>query len=346
MITQHQLTAWLDTLCPMHVVLDATGHVTSVGPTLQKLRPDAPMVGQRFLELFELTRPRTVTNVAGLLAHAGAKLHLQLRDEPRTSLKGVAVATGQGAIVNLSFGISVLDAVRDYALTNSDFAATDLTIELLYLVEAKSAAMEASRTLNQRLQGAKIAAEEQAFTDTLTGLKNRRAMEHVLSRKVTGPEPFALMNLDLDFFKAVNDTMGHAAGDHVLQVAARIMVEETRDQDMVARVGGDEFVLMFDGLRDKRRLGGIARRLIARLQEPVSFEGQLCTVSASIGTVISGQSCGRDPGELLQKADIALYASKRAGRGRHTFFDDTPKGCDRAILHVDDAPSLPGGSAA
>ncbi len=346
MITQQQLTAWLDTLCPMHVMLDATGHVTSVGPTLQKLRPDAPMVGQRFLELFELTRPRTVTNVAGLLAHAGAKLHLQLRDEPRTALKGVAVATGQGAIVNLSFGISVLDAVRDYALTNSDFAATDLTIELLYLVEAKSAAMEASRTLNQRLQGAKIAAEEQAFTDTLTGLKNRRAMEHVLSRKVTGPEPFALMNLDLDFFKAVNDTMGHAAGDHVLQVAARIMVEETRDQDMVARVGGDEFVLMFDGLRDKRRLGGIARRLIARLQEPVSFEDQLCTVSASIGTVISGHSCGRDPGELLQQADMALYASKRAGRGRHTFFDDTLTGCGQAIRHVDDAPSLPGGSAA
>ncbi|MEP3333897.1 diguanylate cyclase [Sedimentitalea sp.] len=347
MIAQDQLAGWLTTLCPMHVMLDKTGHITGAGPTLQKLRPDRPMVGKRFLELFELTRPRAVTNMTGLLAHADAKLHLQPRDEPRTALKGVAIATGQGAILNLSFGISVLDAVRDYALTSADFAATDLTIELLYLVEAKSAAMEASRKLNQRLQGAKIAAEEQAFTDTLTGLKNRRAMEHVLSRMAAGPEAFALMNLDLDFFKAVNDRLGHAAGDHVLQVAARIMVEETRDQDMVARVGGDEFVLLFEGLRDKSRLDGIARRLITRLQEPVPFEDQVCTISASIGSVLSGQSFVRDPADLLHKADLALYASKRAGRGRHTCFDE-------ALSNVSEPPQfsdatigpLPRGSAA
>lgn len=347
MIAQDQLADWLNTLCPMHVVLDKTGHITGVGPTLQKLRPDAPMVGQRFLELFELTRPRAVTDVAGLLAHSGAKLHLQLRDLPRTALKGVAVPIDHGAVLNLSFGISVLEAVRDYALTSADFAATDLTIELLYLVEAKSAAMEASRKLNQRLQGAMIAAEEQAFTDTLTGLKNRRAMDHVLLRMVAGPQAFALMNLDLDFFKAVNDTMGHAAGDHVLQVAARIMVEETRDQDMVARVGGDEFVLMFDGLRDKRQLGGIARRLVARLQEPVPFEGQVCNVSASIGTVLSVQSPGRDPADLLHKADLALYASKRAGRGCHTFYDER-LGDSAGARHCADAeiPSVPRGSAA
>ncbi|MDU9003386.1 diguanylate cyclase domain-containing protein [Sedimentitalea todarodis] len=347
MIAQDHLADWLCTLCPMHLMLDKTGRITGVGPTLQKLRPDALMVGQRFLELFELTRPRSVTNMEGLLAHSGAKLHLQLRDVPRTALKGVAVPIAQGAVLNLSFGISVLDAVRDYALTSADFAATDLTIELLYLVEAKSAAMEASRKLNQRLQGAMIAAEEQAFTDTLTGLKNRRAMNHVLSRMAAGSRAFALMNLDLDFFKAVNDTMGHAAGDHVLQVAARILVEETRDQDMVARVGGDEFVLMFDGLRDKRRLGGIARRLVARLQEPVPFEGQVCKISASIGTVLSVQSPGPDPADLLHKADLALYASKRAGRGCHTFYEETPTD-PTGFSQSDEAgsPSLPRGSAA
>jgi len=76
--------------------------------------------------------------------------------------------------------------------------------------------MEASRTLNQRLQGAKIAAEEQAFTDTLTGLKNRRALNLVLARLSEAKVPFTVMQLDLDYFKAVNDTYGHAAGDHVL----------------------------------------------------------------------------------------------------------------------------------
>lgn len=317
-----EIGSMLDILCPMHLVLDRTGHIIAAGPTLRKLRPSEPVIGERFLEIFELTRPRAITDMTTLLAQSGVKLHLQLRDSPRTSLKGVAVPMGEGAVVNLSFGISVLDAVGDFTLTSADFAATDLTIELLYLVEAKSAAMEASRKLNLRLQGAKIAAEEQAFTDTLTGLKNRRAMDHVLSRMSAGVEPFAVMNLDLDFFKDVNDTLGHAAGDHVLQVAARIMVEETRDQDMVARVGGDEFVLVFDRLRDRRRLDGIARRLIKRLQEPLVFEGRSCRISASIGTVLSGQSRTRDPAEILQKADLALYTSKRAGRGRHTFYSD------------------------
>ncbi|MDK3075214.1 GGDEF domain-containing protein [Sedimentitalea sp. JM2-8] len=322
MIDRNQLADALQALCPMFVLLDSTGHIVRVGPTLQKLRAGTPMEGRRFLQLFELSRPRAVANMAGLLATSGAKLHLQFRDRPRTSLKGVVVPLPDngGAIVNLSFGISVLDAVRDYALTSADFSATDLTIELLYLVEAKSAAMEASRKLNLRLQGAKIAAEEQAFTDTLTGLKNRRAMDHVLARVSASAEPFAMMHLDLDFFKAVNDTLGHAAGDHVLQQAARIMVEETRDDDMVARVGGDEFVLIFMRLTDRKKLARIARRLIRRLEEPVPFEGQVCRISGSIGIVLKETATVHDPADLLQKADVALYASKRAGRACHRFY--------------------------
>lgn len=194
----------------------------------------------RFLDRFDLRRPRAVMSMADLMASSGVKLHLRFRDPPATGLKGVLMPLpgGQGAIVNLSFGISILDAVRDYRLTSGDFAATDLAIEMLYLVEAKSAAMEASRLLNQRLQGARIAAEEQAFTDTLTGLKNRRAMDHVLGRVIATQMPFAVMHVDLDFFKAVNDRLGHAAGDHVLQEVARIMIDATRrGKDTVARTG-------------------------------------------------------------------------------------------------------------
>ena len=313
----------LDQLCPMFVLLDGTGHIYRVGPTLQKLRPDQPMQGQRFLELFELNRPRAVTTFDGLLGASGAKLHLKFRDAPRTALKGaiVALPDQDGAIVNLSFGISVLDAVRDYALNSADFSATDLTIELLYLVEAKSAAMEASRTLNLRLQGAMIAAEEQAFTDTLTGLKNRRALDHVLGRMIDSGKRFALMNLDLDYFKAVNDTLGHAAGDHVLQQAARIMVEETRDEDIVARVGGDEFVLIFNRMQDHSKLKTIADRLIERLEVPIAFGSQTCRISASAGTIVQGAGDASPAARLLHKADLALYAAKRAGRACHRFFD-------------------------
>ncbi|MFT7596033.1 MAG: diguanylate cyclase (GGDEF)-like protein [Paracoccaceae bacterium] len=323
MIGIDEMADILERLSPMFVLLDPKGHILRVGPTLQKLRQDQPMPTQHFLELFELTRPRAVTCLGDLLAISGAKLHLRFRDEPQTSLKGaiVALPDGAGAVVNLSFGISVLDAVRDYALSSADFSATDLTIELLYLVEAKSAAMEASRTLNLRLQGAMIAAEEQAFTDTLTGLKNRRAMDHILDRLIAGGGSFALMHLDRDNFKSVNDTLGHAAGDHVLQQAARIMVEETRDVDTVARVGGDEFVLIFDRLQDRGRLEQIAKRLIAQMEQPMSFGAQTCRISASAGTVLSGPSQHPEAAQLLHDADLALYAAKRAGRACHRFFD-------------------------
>lgn len=322
MISVDELANILEQICPMSILLDATGQILKVGPTLQKMRPDTPMVGQGFLEYFDLKRPRAVRTMDALLGGCGVKLHLQFRDAPETALKGVLVplSNGEGAIVNLSFGISVLDAVRDYTLSSSDFSATDLTIELLYLVEAKSAAMEASRKLNQRLQGAMIAAEEQAFTDTLTGLKNRRAMDHILTRLIAGQGPFALMHLDLDHFKQVNDTLGHAAGDHVLQTVARIMIEETRDSDTIARVGGDEFVLIFDGLVDPIRLENIARSLIRRFEAPIPYNGRTCRISASAGTTTSIQSPTQDPAEFLQRADIALYAAKHAGRANHKFF--------------------------
>lgn len=322
MMDTQDLASLLEQLCPMYVLLDRTGRIQRAGPTLQKLRPDQDLIGQVFLEQFDLVRPRSIATMTGLLATSGAKLHLRFRDTPQTALKGLIVPLpdDQGAVVNLSFGISILDAVRDYALTSADFSGTDLAIELLYLVEAKSAAMEASRTLNLRLQGAMIAAEEQAFTDTLTGLKNRRAMDHVLGRLLSTSTPFALMHLDLDFFKSVNDTLGHAAGDHVLQQVARIMVEETRGDDTVSRIGGDEFVLIFNHLQDKARLDSIARRLIQRLEEPIPYNSELCRISASIGTVLSTQFDDADSAQLLHAADLALYSAKRAGRAAHHFF--------------------------
>ncbi len=312
----------------MFVLVDQTGQMRQVGPTLQKLRPDQPMTGQQFLNMFRLVRPRSVTTIPALMSTAGAKLHLKFRDNPQTAFKGLIapLPNGEGAVINLSFGISVLDAVRDYALTRADFSGTDLAIELLYLVEAKSAAMEASRSLNLRLQDAMLAAEEQAYTDTLTGLKNRRAMDHILGHLICAKSPFALMHLDLDYFKAVNDRLGHAAGDFVLQQAAAIMLEETRDDDTVARIGGDEFVLIFKGLVERERLETIAERLISKLQQPMMFEGSDCRISGSIGIATSNQFETPNGAGVLQAADLALYQAKRDGRSCHRFYSQQLEG--------------------
>lgn len=324
MMSVKQLAEIADRLCPMYALVDASGRLRGAGPTLKKLRPDLDWDGERFFRIFDLSRPRWVRSMDDLLKTAGTKLHLQFRDSPKTGLKGVLVPLpdGEGALINLSFGISVLEAVRDYDLTSADFSPTDLTIEMLYLVEAKSAAMEASRQLNLRLQGAKIAAEEQAFTDTLTGLKNRRAMDHILARLIGTGTDFALMHVDLDFFKEVNDTLGHAAGDSVLQHVARVMVDCTRQTDTVARVGGDEFVMLFEGVSDPRTLEALAKRLISQLEEPIPHGGRLCKVSASAGTTLSVWNT--DPfeaAEILHQADVALYAAKRGGRSRHCFYE-------------------------
>ena len=278
----------LDVLCPMHVVVSETGHIRHVGPTLRKLRPHGHWDGERFLEVFRLSRPRETQSVTDVLSLLGRKLHLELREQPGISLKGVAVREPVmgGLVLNLSFGISILEAVREFDLTGGDFAPTDMTVEMLYLVEAKSTAMEASRNLNLRLQGAKAAAEEQAFTDALTGLKNRRAMDMTLARLVSSQEPFSMLHVDLDYFKAVNDTLGHAAGDHVLLQVAKAFNTVMRSQDHVARVGGDEFVILTPGLIDVSRLTEIGERIISELERPLEFNGNPCRISGSIGTVI------------------------------------------------------------
>ncbi|MCB1342799.1 MAG: GGDEF domain-containing protein [Pseudooceanicola sp.] len=346
MMDANAISAMLDVLCPMHVWLDPTGHIRSVGPTLRKLRPDDALHGQRFLELFELGRPRSITSMYQLMQRSGARLHLRFRSGPRTGLKGVVVPlpSGLGAIVNLSFGISVIDAVRDYNLNSADFAVTDLTIEMLYLVEAKSIAMEASRRLNLRLQGAMIAAEEQAYTDTLTGLKNRRAMDFVLQRLVNDGSRFSLLHLDLDFFKEINDTLGHSAGDHVLRHVARVMTEESRDTDCAARVGGDEFVLIFNRLIDRGRLDSLAARLIERIQQPIPYNGQSCKVSASVGIVVASRESEQDADTLMQQADLALYSAKNAGRGTHRFYRPDMRLENRDLFPHDPPPERRTGS--
>ncbi|MEP3443092.1 MAG: diguanylate cyclase [Sulfitobacter sp.] len=311
----------LDVLCPMHLTLDGDGIITNAGPTTQKLRPDTPLVGTSFLEAFRVMRPRGIVTMSQVWKSLNVKLHLEMQGAPPARLKGVVVCdTTGGAIVNLSFGISILDGVRDYALTNADFAATDLAIEMLYLVEAKTAAMEASRKLNLRLQGAKAAAEEQAFTDTLTGLKNRRAMDQVLEMMLAAKMQFAVMHIDLDYFKAVNDTLGHAAGDHVLQVVAAAMLEETRASDTVARVGGDEFTVILPQVADLDVLTRIGRRIIDRIEVPIPFNDSLCNISASIGTVWIQSNKAATRERVLADADLALYASKNKGRACQTFY--------------------------
>lgn len=331
----------LDRLMPLHLVVDENGIILGAGPTLRKLfgagaSGDAgadALTGANLFEMFEVRRPGGIRTARDLAQRTGERLTVFGRRPGGPGLRGIALpicgAAGTAGpasrlLLNLSLGIGVIDAVRDHGLTDADFAITDLAMELLYLVEAKSAVMEELRDLNERLQGAKRTAEAQALTDTLTGLRNRRALDLTLADLVDRRQPFGLMHIDLDHFKAVNDTLGHAAGDHVLREVAAVLINETRKGDLVARVGGDEFVVVFPGLPDTDALSGIAERMVIRLGRPVMFEGQPCRISASIGIALSTDYDALSPERILSDADAALYASKHAGRGRAVFHMPVP----------------------
>lgn len=346
----------LGRLMPMALWLDRTGIIRGAGPALEKLCADS-LPGQRLGAQFEVLRPRLpeatsasearpaddrAKAVAGRNAGAevdlaellGARVYLRLRRTPATTLRGVAVparvAGADGLILNLTFGIGLADAVRDHGLTTSDFAVTDLAMEFLYLQEAKALVMGELHALNARLQDARRTAEAQAMSDPLTGLANRRALDQDLARAAAvaarGGAPFALAHLDLDHFKAVNDLLGHPAGDFMLGRVAAILREETRRADLVARVGGDEFVLLLRGAHDPAGLMALGARIIARIEEPCLHEGRPCRISASIGIVLSASHPGADPAQMLAAADVALYASKRRGRGCCTVAPPPPTG--------------------
>lgn len=321
----------LDSLMPMHLWIGPSGHVLHVGHCLKKLLGAVPLEGRALFDVLRFRRPRSLRSLDQLLRLNAAEIRVELADIDGLVLKGVVVAlpAGTGAFLNLSFGLSVQDAVRRFKLDTGDFAATDLAVEMLFLIEANAAVMAESVSLNAKLQHAKREAEAQALTDGLTGLLNRRAMDQALAGLAAKPgaRGFGVMHIDLDHFKTVNDTLGHAAGDHVLLRVADVLRTETRTDDMVCRVGGDEFVVLLRDCDDAARLSTVARRIIARLEEPIDCGGEIARISGSIGVTLSCLYDRLAPDQLLSDADEATYASKRAGRGRHTVFTpaDTPE---------------------
>jgi diguanylate cyclase (GGDEF)-like protein len=256
--------------------------------------------------------------VGEVLDRAGHRFRIVPRNQPRVGLRGVGMrlAGGEQVLLNLSFGIDLIAAVREFTLTDADFAATDLAMELLYLAEANAAVTRELRGLNLRLEGARMAAEEDALTDPLTGLRNRRAADLFLERLCASRAAFGLLHIDLDYFKAVNDSLGHAAGDLVLGIVGRILGDQVRAEDCAARIGGDEFLVIIANRTDPKVLQAIAERIIARVSEPIEFEGTVCQVSASVGIVRSVDLDPCDPVQLLAAADRALYAAKHAGRAQ------------------------------
>jgi diguanylate cyclase (GGDEF)-like protein len=207
------------------------------------------------------------------------------------------------------------------------------------LEQGLKAAKALAEARNVELEAAKARIETQALHDALTGLPNRRYLDQILNKYRTRSrlpgDSLALLHIDLDRFKRINDTRGHAAGDAMLVHVARLLDSKIGGQYFVARVGGDEFVIACFNESDAERLAGLADQIITKIRQPVPYEGHFCRFGASIGIALETGS-DIDALQVLINADIALYRAKGRGRNRYEFFSKALQSEIESTKHIAD----------
>jgi diguanylate cyclase (GGDEF)-like protein len=251
----------------------------------------------------------TPDDLAGILAAAAVFFLVN------TSLVATVIALVQGlrigrylvedSIFQVSTGGLMLGLAPMVALA-ADFALPSVALLFLPLLAVHRGGREA------------IAKEHQALHDALTGLPNRTLFRDRIEHAVRSGRTAGVMLIDLDHFKEINDTLGHHAGDRLLQEVAQRLRSSLAEGDTVARLGGDEFGVLLRSLEREEDAAGVADRLLTRLREPFSIDGLTLEVDASVG-IACAPSHGSAVEQLIQRADIAMYGAKEAGHGHMLF---------------------------
>jgi diguanylate cyclase (GGDEF)-like protein/PAS domain S-box-containing protein len=167
-----------------------------------------------------------------------------------------------------------------------------------------------------------------AFHDPLTGLPNRRyfvdRLSHLIKMSKREQEPTALMFIDLDYFKAINDELGHEVGDLFLIEIARRLKETIRETDTIARIGGDEFTVLLPKISQPIDVENIAKKLLSNVNKPMTINEHTLNASVSIGITLISPNESLGANQLIRRADIALYEAKEAGRNTYRFLQENP----------------------
>lgn len=221
----------------------------------------------------------------------------------------------------ISFKQMKLQGKEDYYAYLAAFLVLLVTATLsYYLYNNINRIQWANRLVEERTASLKF----QATHDQLTSLLNKTSLFGHLDQCVRGDrnkgfKPFSLLFIDLDHFKKINDTMGHLVGDQILQLVAQRVKGNSRSKDLLFRFGGDEFVIILQGLAMESQVVNIAQRYLTELKKPYHIQGQSYHIDASIGASIIDKA-GANAEDILRNADIAMYSAKESGRGKVVFF--------------------------
>ena len=184
----------------------------------------------------------------------------------------------------------------------------------------------------------------QAFHDDLTGLANRALfkdrVEHALTRRSKDRRLVALLFLDVDRFKTVNDSLGHTVGDGLLVAIARRLHTVLRPEDTIARLGGDEFGVLVDDPNTPQQVLALAERISASFDSPFELDEREITIRCSIGVVLAAGG-HRSADDLLRDADVAMYRAKLSGRGSYALFESSMQAEVAARLEVEPTSARP-----
>ncbi|MES0131513.1 EAL domain-containing protein [Mesorhizobium sp. M0029] len=289
--------------------------ILSVMPLVPSSDRVAQASGSEYLHVsIEFINDAVIGKIAQKYLLAGA--HLLPMAQPLGSA-AIPLIDKQGVIL----GYIAWDQERP-GLTLVGKASPALALAALVAASVLAFLLRRLRRASSALQTSQAQAQYLAFHDTLTGLPNRALFEDRLRRALLtscNESKVALLYLDLDRFKHVNDTLGHPAGDELVRQTAARLHHTVRDVDTVARLGGDEFAVILIDVRDVRNAEDISERVLQKLQEPFKLMDDQVFISASIGIALS-TGPDADADDLLRKADIALYEAKKNGRGRYQVF--------------------------
>jgi diguanylate cyclase (GGDEF)-like protein/PAS domain S-box-containing protein len=293
--SEARLQLLLENAADVIAIVDTGGSIAYMSPAVQSLlgRPAADYLGRNAIELADP------------------------RDQPR--LRNAVAAAGEAG----GLGHGVVDT--DIRVQHSSGGTRWVEMRISGKVDAVG--VEGWVVNFREVTDRKLFEDElrrQATTDPLTGLLNRTAFSDRLASatvRIDAATPPAVLFVDIDDFKTVNDTLGHAAGDELLTTVAARLTADVRAEDVVARLGGDEFaVLLTDA--DGERLRDVADRLLASLRSPMELAGTTLTVTASIGGALGAP--GDTAERLLHSADTAMYTAKRSGKNSRALRDAVP----------------------